>query len=73
MNDLFFTDVLSNSRKGNDQFNDELIQYLTDRINAKVDIPFINEELERIIIHAILKIVFNLLLTKTDILNQITN
>lgn len=64
MNELVIQEVVKNSNKGNGEFNDEAIEYLVDKINAILDIPLINEELERIIIQAIIKIITNLLFTQ---------
>jgi len=70
MNKSFFKDVAKNSQVENEQFNDEAIQYITDRINAMIDIPFISEQVESIIFQALVKIVFNLLFTRNGILTQ---
>ena len=70
MNESFFKDVSKNSQAENEQFNDEAIQYITDRINAMIDIPLISEKVEGIIIQALMKIIFNLLSTRNGILTQ---
>jgi len=44
---------------------DEYIDHIVDLINAKINIPFLNEEQERILIKALLTMVFNLLPKKT--------
>lgn len=68
MNDLIIKDMLKDVKGDKDLFNDEAVQYITDRINAMLDIPFINEDVERIIFNAIIKIIFNLLISRSSVL-----
>lgn len=65
MNELIVKEVLNSKAKGNEQFNDDAMEYLINRINAILDIPLINEEVEKIIIQAIIKIIYNLLFVKS--------
>lgn len=71
MKELIMKEMLKNPLKGNDQFNDDALEYIVDRINAILDVPLINEELERIIIQAIIRIIYNLLFVKNGMLNKI--
>ncbi len=66
MKELIVKDVMKNLTKGKDQYNDDTISYLTDKINAILDIPFINEEVERIIIEAILQIIYSIIFARKN-------
>lgn len=64
MNDLVMREVIKEAGNRNHTFDESTIDYLTERINAILDIPFLNEEIEKIIIQAILRIIFSLIFVK---------
>ncbi len=67
MKELIKQEVLKSLSNDTDHFNEETIEYLADRINAILDIPLINEAVEKIIIQAIIKIIYNLLFLKKSL------
>ncbi|MFA7056705.1 MAG: hypothetical protein WC155_03975 [Candidatus Cloacimonadales bacterium] len=67
MNDLIMREVIKEAGNRNNKFDDSTIHYLADRINAILDIPLLNEEMEKIIIQAVLRIIFSLLFAKQRI------
>lgn len=64
MNDVAIREVIKEAGNRNNKFDESTIDYLTERINAILDIPFLNEEIERIIIQAILRVIFSLIFVK---------
>lgn len=67
MKELIKQEVMKSLSNDTDHFNEETIEYLADRINAILDIPLINEAVEKIIIQAIIKIIYNLLFLKKSL------
>lgn len=67
MKELIKNEVLKTLPKGDEQINDDAIEYIADRINAILDIPLINEAVEKIVIQAIIKIIYNLLFLRKDL------
>lgn len=63
MKELIKDEVVRNAMQKDGQFNDEAIEYIVDRINEILNIPLVNEEVEKIMIQAIIKIIYNLLFT----------
>lgn len=64
MNDVAIREAIKEAGNRNNKFDESTIDYLTERINAILDIPFLNEEIERIIIQAILRVIFSLIFVK---------
>lgn len=71
MKKLIKEKVLKNVVSGNEQLDQETLDYITKRINAILDVPLLNEALEEIIIQAILKIVYNLLIVRKDFISRV--
>jgi hypothetical protein len=70
MKKLIKEKVLKNVVSGNEQLDQETLDYITKRINAILDVPLLNEALEEIIIQAILKIVYNVLIVRKDFISR---
>ncbi len=68
MKEKLLKEMLDNSRKGKSHFNDDAVDFITERINELVDIPLLTEEVERILIQAILRIIYNLLFNQNRLL-----
>ena len=64
MNDVAIREAIKEAGNRNGKLDESTKDYLTDRINAILDIPFLNEEIERIIIQAILRVIFSLIFVK---------
>ncbi len=68
MQEGIIKEILKTVKKENFTFDEELIQYITDRLNELIDIPLLNEDVEKIILQAILKIVVNLLFNQSKLI-----
>ena len=55
--------VVTSDRKPTD-FDQALIDSITDSINEKLDIPFLTEAIERILIEAVVSIIISLVISK---------
>lgn len=61
-------EVLANVSNESVDFNDDTIEIISEKLNQLLDIPYINEELEGIIINAIVKILYTLIFNSGKVL-----
>jgi hypothetical protein len=64
-------EVLANVNKESVDFNDDTIEIISEKLNQLLDIPYINEELEGIIINAVVKILYTLIFNSGKVLFKI--
>ncbi len=64
-------EVLANVNKESVDFNDDTIEIISEKLNQLLDIPYINEELEGIIIKAVVKILYTLIFNSGKVLFKI--